>query len=421
MGFLSSTTVHECSATDLIAGFVGQTGLKTVEVLNEALGAVLFIDEAYRLGEGNFATEAVNTLVDSLTKPAYMGKMLVVLAGYEVSMNDLLKVNPGLSSRFPEEIIFQNLLPENAFELLKQKLRTSGVEIDETPDDRAVAQIMSKFSSLSDLPSWGNGRDVETLAKTIARKAFQSAGDDPTKDFLVTFNQLYGQLDDMLRARTLRDAGSALPLRPVPSSFPMASNSIKSKALEISTSTTADKAELDINEHEEVEPPTATPNQELASHDPPRDAGVPDIVWAQLLHDKAAAEILDTRRAAHFTALSQAIQSLEANKISASRAELQMLAAQAEAKNATDELRRRHEEMRLEHLRLLALKRDAEDRLKREQEEAQAARKQELKAQEKLRHMGVCPVGFRWIKQAEGYRCAGGGHFVGNEALGLGG
>ena len=49
MGFLSSTTVHECSATDLIAGFVGQTGLKTIEVLNEALGAVLFIDEAYRL------------------------------------------------------------------------------------------------------------------------------------------------------------------------------------------------------------------------------------------------------------------------------------------------------------------------------------------------------------------------------------
>ena len=69
MGFLSTAAVHECSATDLVAGYVGQTGLKTIQLLEKALGKVLFVDEAYRLGEGAFATEAINELVDSLTKP----------------------------------------------------------------------------------------------------------------------------------------------------------------------------------------------------------------------------------------------------------------------------------------------------------------------------------------------------------------
>jgi hypothetical protein len=72
-------------------------------------------------------------------------------------------------------------------------------------------------------------------------------------------------------------------------------------------------------------------------------------------------------------------------------------------------------------LRLLLAKREAEDRLRRAQEEADAARKQEVKAQEKLRCMGICPAGFRWIKQSGGYRCSAGGHFVGNKELGFDG
>jgi hypothetical protein len=421
MGFLSSTAVHECSATDLIAGFVGQTGLKTIEVLNEALGAVLFIDEAYRLGEGNFATEAVNTLVDSLTKPTYMGKMLVVLAGYEGNMNELLKVNPGLSSRFPEEIIFQNMLPANALKLLQQKLQKSGIGIDKAHDDQAVARIIATFHALSELPSWGNGRDVETLAKSIARATFQSADDDPNKDFVLTLTQLENHLNVMLRERTSREAVCALPCRQIASGSPMADSSMTTKPPEIMTSTIDDTTKPEVGEVEEANLPEATPEQATQSQEPQRDAGVSDNVWAQLLHDKAISEALATQRTTHLKNLAQAIQSLEGQKISTSAVELASLTAQAEAKNASDEVKRRHEEMRLEHLRLLALKRDAEDRLRRAQEEADAARKQEVRAQEKLRCMGVCPVGFRWIKQSGGYRCAGGTHFVGNQELGFDG
>jgi hypothetical protein len=107
MGILSSPEVIECSASDLVGQYVGQTGPKTQKQLEKALGKVLFVDEAYRLGEGNFATEAVNELVDLVTKPKFLGKIVIILAGYDNDMNKLMAVNPGLSSRFPEEVSHQ--------------------------------------------------------------------------------------------------------------------------------------------------------------------------------------------------------------------------------------------------------------------------------------------------------------------------
>ncbi|KAL8676760.1 MAG: hypothetical protein Q9224_007255, partial [Gallowayella concinna] len=76
MGFVSSAEVFECSATDLVGQYVGHTGPKTVAQLEKALGKILFIDEAYRLSEGHFAREAVNELVDQLTKPQYLNKLV---------------------------------------------------------------------------------------------------------------------------------------------------------------------------------------------------------------------------------------------------------------------------------------------------------------------------------------------------------
>lgn len=75
LGFLSQVEVVECSATDLIGQYVGETGPKTIKQLERGLGKVLFIDEAYRLGEGSFAQEAINELVDTVTKPQFAGKL----------------------------------------------------------------------------------------------------------------------------------------------------------------------------------------------------------------------------------------------------------------------------------------------------------------------------------------------------------
>jgi AAA+ superfamily predicted ATPase len=127
MGILSSKEVEECSASDLVGQFVGQTGPKTRRLFERALGKVLFIDEAYRLGEGHFAREAMDEFVGILTQERFRGKLIVILAGYDKEMNDLLQVNTGLSSRFPEEIIFPNIAPAKCLEILDRKLRKESV------------------------------------------------------------------------------------------------------------------------------------------------------------------------------------------------------------------------------------------------------------------------------------------------------
>ena len=71
------------------------------------LGKVLFVDEAYRLGQGHFAQEAIDGLVGLITHPK--SKLIIILAGYEQDMNDLMSVNTGLSSRFPDQVVFTNL------------------------------------------------------------------------------------------------------------------------------------------------------------------------------------------------------------------------------------------------------------------------------------------------------------------------
>ena len=78
-----------------------------------------------------------------------------------------------------------------------------------------------------------------------------------------------------------------------------------------------------------------------------------------------------------------------------------------------------HEQARLEHIRALEETRKILEEFEREKKAIQEERKKEMKAQAKLREMGVCPVGYRWIKQHSGYRCAGGYHFVPNGQLGL--
>lgn len=75
------------------------------------------MDEAYRLGEGMFAQEAVNELVDTMTKPKFAGKLVIILAGYDNDMNNLLRVNEGLSSRFDDEIIAESGVLSTIIEL----------------------------------------------------------------------------------------------------------------------------------------------------------------------------------------------------------------------------------------------------------------------------------------------------------------
>lgn len=180
MGFLSSAKVEECSASDLVGMYVGHTGPKTKQLFEKALGQVLFIDEAYRLGEGRFAQEAVDELVGLLTHEKFKSKIVVILAGYENDINRLLSVNSGLSSRFPEIIEFQNFTPKACLEILDKRLQQNKITLADLsdPSSKGYSSMTSVVEDLSGLPSWGNARDMETLAQQMSGVVLKQLPDD---------------------------------------------------------------------------------------------------------------------------------------------------------------------------------------------------------------------------------------------------
>ncbi|KAI1495866.1 P-loop containing nucleoside triphosphate hydrolase protein [Biscogniauxia marginata] len=405
MGFLTEANVVDCSATDLIGQFVGHTGPKVQKKFKEALGRVLFIDEAYRLAEGHFAKEAMDEIVDCLTKVQYQYKLVVILAGYDDDINRLMNQNPGLTSRFPETISFYNLPPPHCRDLLLQclarkKLDTADLEASPTLDGK----LLGLFSTLSRTPSWGNARDVQTLAKSVFSRIMRSKTPSPSR--MVPEALVLEVMDAMIAERTGRATAANKNILAPPIQQQQQQQQQRQQQqqqpepprTQTSTSTTAEPGPSDVPEKAAKKPPEQAPAPRKA--DPPgatptRDAGVSDAVWEQLQRDKLAA--------------AQRRWALEKAQREAAELERQVR-EQAELL-----LRQQADAARREELRRLEAARDAAVRAKLEQEERA---RREREAQERLARSGRCPMGYEWISQEGGFRCAGGSHFVSAGQLG---
>lgn len=420
LGYLADVEVVECSASDLIGSYIGHTGPKTRSMLEKALGKVLFVDEAYRLGEGQFATEAINELTDQLTKPMFIEKLIVILAGYDKEINKLMTINPGLSSRFPEEIIFKNMSPQQSLVVLERTIKQQKIQTPPLTDPQSQIHVkmVALLQKLSALPSWGNARDMKTLAKTMVGSVFKTL--TPTSPALVlsetealqhTATMLKERLDRSAnvssahpRAYTQQAAEHIQTAAPPPEAH---TEPLKPEAPEADTMS-VDSAD-DPPEDEDPAPPAT---------DPKRDDGVPDDVWDELKADKA-------RAAAECQVNDETIrdaEAVESDAIQFEQQQLQALKHLAEAKARDEaeaqELKRKQEEARLQEQAARMLREKAKAELERIRIQ-EVKRKRERQVQSKLREMGVCCQGFQWIKQASGYRCAGGSHYVSDKQLGL--
>ncbi|KAH8103940.1 P-loop containing nucleoside triphosphate hydrolase protein [Cristinia sonorae] len=178
MGLLASAEVIECSASDLVASFVGQTGPKTRQLFEKAVGKVLFIDEAYQLGDGAFAQEAVDELVRLLTLPNYKSKLIVILAGYEKDINALMTVNSGLSSRFPDQVYFKDMDADYCLKVVNKELEKGNVLVEGLGDESSdiYHDLREVIRDMSELNDWGNARDMKTLSKELVNRALLSGG-----------------------------------------------------------------------------------------------------------------------------------------------------------------------------------------------------------------------------------------------------
>lgn len=183
LGLLPSGHVVEVSRQDLVAGYVGQTAQRTDACIRDALGGVLFIDEAYTLSTrtpGDFGQEAIDTLLKAMED--HRARLAVVVAGYPDSMADFLAANPGLRSRFTRLVPFSDYSAVELLRIWKNRLAQEGLTW--TPD--AQAMVFAAFRELDTHPAarsrFGNARGVRTLCERITEAQAARLAEDPDAD-----------------------------------------------------------------------------------------------------------------------------------------------------------------------------------------------------------------------------------------------
>ncbi|WP_114571935.1 AAA family ATPase [Exiguobacterium flavidum] len=166
LGVIKLDHIVETDRSGLVAGYVGQTALKTREVLEKALGGVLFIDEAYALiGEGqDFGQEAIDTIVKFMDD--HRENMIVILAGYEDDMENLLNSNAGLRSRFPNVITFPDYSVDELVEISVLLLKPKGYELS-VGGEKAIRGV---FEDMAGEDSSGNGRLARNICEAAIRR-----------------------------------------------------------------------------------------------------------------------------------------------------------------------------------------------------------------------------------------------------------
>ncbi|KAE8154703.1 P-loop containing nucleoside triphosphate hydrolase protein [Aspergillus avenaceus] len=413
MGLLASAEVNERSATDLIGQYIGQTGPKAQALLEESLGKVLLIDEAYRLAEGHFAKEAMDEIVDCITKPKFFQKLIIILAGYDQDINRLMTTNPGLTSRFPESLEFNSLDPDSCTKLLTNLLRKAlkkksssvpgHMDVLECPSTSFKSSMHDHFSILSHTAGWANARDIETLAKAIFGKAVANFNGS---NLIISENLVIEELDRMAAERTSRQTLSVRSNHAP--QLPVASHTQSSAPPNQTANSTTNTQDTQDQQDPSDETTRPTPDAD------PRDQGVSDAVWNQLQQDRRKADELEQQYKQLLSQESTAKQEVEELKTESAKE-----GETTPKSNEDDEKKKKHEQERLQRELERRAKEEELDRLKKLREAAEEARRKEQATQKKLKTMGVCCMGYRWIKQASGYRCAGGSHFVSNVQLGI--
>ena len=188
IGVLEKGQLIEVDRSGLVAGYVGQTALKTQEVIKSALGGVLFIDEAYSLasgGENDFGREAIETILKAMED--HRDELIVVVAGYDGPMEKFINSNPGLQSRFNKYFYFPDYNGEQLLYIFKGQCKKNGYTLTEEAEAEAKAMFEELYENRGE--NFGNGRDVRNVFEdTVVRQSNRVAAlDAPTKDDLMQF------------------------------------------------------------------------------------------------------------------------------------------------------------------------------------------------------------------------------------------
>jgi len=194
MGFLKNNTFNKVTRNDLIAGYLGQTAIKTKKIIDESLGGVLFIDEAYSLASreqnDSFSKECLDILCESLSD--HKDDLMVIIAGYEDELNNtLFKANQGLKSRFIWRFTIDTYTPKELMQIFKRKVELTDWQLI---DDLVLSEKWF-YTNKEHLKSYG--RDVEILLTYVK---------------ICHSRRIYGKHKDIRKKITKSDMDSGLAL-----------------------------------------------------------------------------------------------------------------------------------------------------------------------------------------------------------------
>jgi SpoVK/Ycf46/Vps4 family AAA+-type ATPase len=181
IGLLTKGHLVEVSRADLVAGYVGQTAIKTNERLSEALDGVLFIDEAYSLNSGSendFGKEAIETMLKSMEDNR--DRLAVIVAGYTGKMRTFIKSNPGLGSRFTRYIDFPDYEPDDLQRILLKMCGDQGFVLSEDAATNARAFLGNMYVTRDE--HFGNARNVRTFFEKAQEHQAQRLASDQVAD-----------------------------------------------------------------------------------------------------------------------------------------------------------------------------------------------------------------------------------------------
>lgn len=175
LGVLERGHLVEVDREELVAGYIGQTAIKTAEKIDAAMGGVLFIDEAYSLmgsSDNDFGKEAIEIILKRMEDNR--GEFVVICAGYTGEMENFLKMNPGLKSRFDRKFNFPDYSPEELFSIAKVILAAQDLEFDGEAAEYFKKHILSLHSSRDKF--FGNAREIrKSLSEAVKNQNLRLA------------------------------------------------------------------------------------------------------------------------------------------------------------------------------------------------------------------------------------------------------
>jgi SpoVK/Ycf46/Vps4 family AAA+-type ATPase len=170
LGVIERGHCVEVDREGLVAGYVGQTAIKTADKIEEAMGGILFIDEAYSLanaaGSNDFGAEAIQVILKRMEDQR--GKFGVIVAGYPHNMYQFIESNPGFKSRFDKTFLFEDYTPEQLMTIAHNLLKQEGLKAT----DEASAHMTAYLSALYEKRdgNFGNARTVRQMVGGVVKK-----------------------------------------------------------------------------------------------------------------------------------------------------------------------------------------------------------------------------------------------------------